>query len=461
MKKYNVGRIVLKNFYFVLFGAVFLLSSCTNNQLTTKVDFIVSNAKIITMRNDHVVEGYSVVIDKGIIVAIESDSTLSRYKAETYIDAEESYLMPGLADMHVHIRMDPDHAFKLFLANGVTTVRNMGLDDGKHDHIQLREKVANGSLVGPRYLITGPQINAENTYSLKIANQRVIDHLDQNYDFMKIHGDLKPEVFDYLMHQSDEKSIRTTGHLQHERPLSDSLDMYSVEHTEEFLYAVYDLPSKNEHKDFLGKYRAQVKELHIDDYRNNLVQEVKKSGKYVIPTLTIYHALFGWVDDTEFQSLALDPELQYLPNKIKEGYLNSDKNPYRKAEFPLSAQELKANEPLLRKITQELHNAGVPLVLGVDGFGTVVPGFSIHRELELLVDSGLTPYEALETGTINVARYLGEENIFGTIEAGKKADLILLKKNPLTNIENTRSIWSVFTQGNWLQSDSLLGELSE
>ena len=108
-----------------------------------------------------------------------------------------------------------------------------------------------------------------------------------------------------------------------------------------------------------------------------------------------------------------------------------------------------------------MHEAGVPLLLGTDSFGTVVPGFSIHQELELIVAAGLSPYEALRTGTVNVAAYLGETDTAGTIEVGKRADFILLEENPLTDIRHASSVRGVFTQGNWHSESELASMLAE
>ena len=113
--------------------------------------------------------------------------------------------------------------------------------------------------------------------------------------------------------------------------------------------------------------------------------------------------------------------------------------------------------PLIRA----LHEAGVPLLLGTDSFGTLVPGFSIHRELEMMVAAGLTPYEALRTGTVNAAAYLDESDTAGTIEVGKRADFILVEENPLTDIRHVSNVQGVFNQGKWHSEIALARMLAE
>ena len=109
------------------------------------------------------------------------------------------------------------------------------------------------------------------------------------------------------------------------------------------------------------------------------------------------------------------------------------------------------------RLTKELHDKGVPILLGTDTFGTLVPGISLHDELAMLVEAGLSPFEALQCSTVNVAAYLGEAGMAGVIQPGARADFILLDKNPLLNIKNSRSVSGVFTHGKWL-SRSFLAE---
>ncbi|MEP5049476.1 MAG: amidohydrolase family protein [Balneola sp.] len=440
-------------------AVVFLLlfiASCTETSDRIKVDFLVINANVITMNSEIIQKKQTIAIKDGLILAIGSSDQMESYKGKQLIDAKDGFLMPGLADMHVHVRMNPIHNFKLFLANGVTTVRNMGIRDGSHDHVALRGKVSAGEFLGPRYLITGPQIKSENTSTKAMVDTLMQEHQENQYDFMKIHGDMDEAVFDYLIAEAKKKSIRVTGHLQHNLPLDKSLTMDSIEHVEEFLYAVHGQPQTNVKGGFLEQYREQLKLLADDDYLNDIIQKVKNSGVYVSPTLTIYHALPSWVDDREFENLKRDSKIKYLTKKVKDKWLSDDKNPYREDGFPLGISELRRNGVLLKRIVKGMHQAGIPFILGVDAFGTVVPGFSVHRELQLMVDSGLSNYEALETATINVAYYLNERDKRGSIEKGKDADFIILSKNPLANIENTKSIFGVMTQGQWLLTDILL-----
>lgn len=197
------------------------------------------------------------------------------------------------------------------------------------------------------------------------------------------------------------------------------------------------------------------------EYRKPMVDDVAASGVYIDPTLVIYYSVFSWVDDFLYAILPTDENLVYLPEETRDKYLNPETNPYRTDEFPFSAKHLESNIEILKTLMFELHEAGVPLLLGTDSFGTLIPGFSVHKELELTVEAGLSPYEALGTGTVNVASYLGKKKTEGTIVVGKRADFIILEENPLKDISHTRNVKGVFTQVNWYSDLELEKMLEE
>src|SRR5690606_19607389 len=138
----------------------------------------------------------------------------------------------------VHVRWEPQAMFNLFLANGVTTVFNMGLSDGggEIDHVALRSGIAAGAMVGPRYLISGPQLHAEHLPDLAAVESMLDRHVERQFDVVKIHGNLAPTIYDALIDGARARGLRITGHAQHLMPLSESLRMDGFEHMEEFLY---------------------------------------------------------------------------------------------------------------------------------------------------------------------------------------------------------------------------------
>jgi cytosine/adenosine deaminase-related metal-dependent hydrolase len=227
----------------------------------------------------------------GIIVAIVDKAKSSRIQANERIDGHGAYLMPGLSDMHVHLRMDPQDFFDLNLASGITTVFNMGIGDGggKYDHLTLRADIVAGKQDGPRYLVSGPQLEAPRLQSVADVEAALEEHAERGYDTIKVHGDLAPDVYDALVEGAHTRGFRITGHGQHMMPLAQTLRLDAVEHLEEFLYTSRD----NRFGDvavgsvdsYLNAYYENIARLEDPAYRASIVADVAASGVYWDPTL--------------------------------------------------------------------------------------------------------------------------------------------------------------------------------
>jgi hypothetical protein len=452
---------------------------CTKKQTTIEADYVFENVNVVPMSEEVVLANKAVAVRSGEIVAILEQSSADNIEASTRVDGAGQYLMPGLTDMHIHMRMDPQAAFNLFLANGVTTVFNMGLADRNGDveidHLQLRDDVVAGRMDGPRYLVSGPQLHAEELPTLAEVQPMLDHHVDQGYDVIKVHGPLDSDVYDSLISGARARGLRITGHAQHLRPLSHSLRLDAIEHMEEFVYVSRD-PAHGEAaagslENYLKAYFPHAERMSDPEYRAPVVRDVAESGIYIDPTLIIYKYILNYVSDDLFAELQSDERLAYLPKGTRDEYLNSESNEYRTGFARLLGQSLGGQDAVVAHVARnietfsalliEMHEAGVPLLLGTDLFGAVVPGFSVHQELELMVDAGLTPYEALRTGTVNVAAYLGETDRTGTVEVGKRADFVLVAGNPLAHIGNAAEVSGVFSGGKWRSASDLANMLME
>ena len=453
--------------------------ACSSQQATIEADYLFENANVVPLNEEVVLTNRAVAIRGGEIVAIVDQSSAHSIKASSRINAAGKYLMPGLADMHIHMRMNPKAAFNLFLANGVTTVFNMGLADRNGDieidHLQLRHDSAAGHIVGPRYLVSGPQLHAEELPTVAEIEPILDNHVEQGYDVVKVHGPLASGVYDSLIGRARERGLRVTGHTQHLRPLSASLHVDAIEHMEEFVYVSRD-PLHGEAasgslENYLNAYFPHAERMSDPEYRAPVVRDVAASGIYIDPTLIIYKYILNYISDDLFAELLADDHLSYLPKQTRDNYMNSETNEYRTGFARLLAKSLGGQDAVVAHVARnidtfsallfEMHEAGVPLLLGTDSFGAVVPGFSVHQELRLMVDAGLSPYEALRTGTVNVAAYLGEAAIAGTVEVSKRADFVLVEDNPLVDIGNAAEVWGLFTHGKWHTSSDLANMLVE
>jgi len=440
------------------FLLIFLSSCATEKNTGIEADYIVENVNIIAMEKPVAMNNMALAIYKDKIVAIVDQSKAHRIKATNRIDGNGRYLMPGLADMHVHVRWNPQVMFNLFIAHGVTTVVNMRLldGDGKIDHLKLRNQIAAGEITGPRYLVSGVFWGGDFPATIDAVESVLDDHQKNRIDFVKIHDDLDSNIYNAVIAGAKQRGLKVIGHAQHNQPLKSSLTLNSLEHMEEILYVSRDAPFANDNQnDFLSAYRANVERLFDSNYRKKVVNDIAASNIYMDPTLIVYKMVGEWASDEHLAAMRDNPELQYLPTDVREYWLNPATNPYQEEGFPITKPEVDKNLTILFLLTKELHDAGVPLMTGSDTFGTLVPGLSLHQELQLFVEAGLTPFEALKCSTVNVAAYLGETGVAGVIQVGARADFILLDKNPLIDISNSRSVSGIYTHQQWLSKSDI------
>ncbi|WP_437397396.1 amidohydrolase family protein [Flagellimonas lutimaris] len=422
---------------------------------------LIENVHVIPMNEEIVLEHQDVLIENGKIVDIHATDTItSKVPIDFRIDGTDKYLIPGLSEMHYHWRNNDRNIatdFKLLIANGITTARNMGEYEGQ-DHIAIRDKINKGQLIAPNYYTTGPYLQADKLQTIEDAVKVVQQHKDRGCDFIKI-GDgreIDKEVYLKLLEEAQKVKIPVIGHAQHNLPLEYSLRMKSIEHVEEFIYIF------NTSEDF--KY------LNNDlDFLNATAKQIQDSGIYVAPTLVIFEMITQYLDEEKFTELKANGLAKYLPKKDATYWL-SDENHYR-ANFVVGTDKIDLGmKPLdffnsyfkwMKTFTKILSDYEVPMLSGSDTFGMVVPGFSLHKEFEFLQEAGLTPYEILRSSTIVPARYLNVMASEGTISVGKNANLVLLDKNPLEDIINTKSIEGVMLKGTWFGRNKLDAMLLE
>ena len=436
-----------------LFILVMLLISIQNMAGQNFDTISIENVNVIPMTEEVVLDKQRVIIMDGKIVKVEPTSNPIQYQVSLTIDGTGKYLIPGLSEMHYHLRNnDPSNDFKLLIANGITTARNMAERDGQ-DHIAIRNKISVGDLLGPNYYTTGPYLQADDLQNLEQVMDVVKSHIDKGYDFLKIADNLPLEIYLELLEVGEKNGIPIIGHAQRNLPLEYSLRMKSIEHVEEFLYISTDDSGKK-------LYKEDLAEL------SRVALQLKQSDIYIGSTLVIFDFINQCLDDKKFAELQNHELVKYLPKQERENFL-TEKNDYRKmknSEFEgVKAETLFADYFLwIKAFTRILIDNGVHLLSGSDTYGMVIPGFSLHKEFKFLQEAGVAPYNILLASTVNPARYLNKYASEGTIAAGKNANLVLLAKNPLDNIENTQSIEGVMLKGHWFnraQLDVMLKEV--
>ncbi|WP_299248671.1 amidohydrolase family protein [uncultured Aquimarina sp.] len=417
---------------FCILAIVSLTSLCSQHK-----SIAFENVNVIPMDSDVILYNQRVIVIDGKISKIEPVSAKRTKAIDNIINAKDKYLIPGLSEMHYHLENDVENEFKLLIANGVTTARNMAEYEGQ-DQIKIRQQANSNKILAPYYVTSGPYLKAEDLQTIDDVLNVVKMHHDRGYDFLKIADNLPKEIYLKLIEETTKHNIPVIGHGQRKLPLEYSLKMKSIAHIEEFM----NIFSSEQKKDTVYLKQAAIK--------------IKKSGIYVSPTLGIFEMISRYADDEKFEVLKRNDEIKYLPEKYA-AYCMSDSTHYRTNSWftaPESLIRLRNELEWQQMFTKILSNENVPLLAGSDTYGLFLPGFSLHRELELICNAGISPYETLRTVTVNPAKYLNRV-LSGTIAEGKLADLVLLNKNPLENIQNTKTIQGVMLKGKWMDRKTL------
>jgi imidazolonepropionase-like amidohydrolase len=318
---------------------------------------------------------------------------------------------------------------------------------GHPRHLELRGRAARGELISPTIYTSGPSFNGNSVRAPQSAAKMVAEQKAAGYDFLKIHPGIEREVFDSLAVTAQRVGIKLAGHVPLAVGLQRALEARyaSIDHLDGYVEAMVrkDSPVSPAQSAFFGLNLGE----QLDVSRlPALVEATRKAGVWNVPTQMLMENL---VPGVSVEALAGRPEMRYVPASTPAQWAE-EKNSLLQ-ETGSSLKSVQMTMEVRRKLIKALHAGGAGLLLGSDAPQIYnVPGFSIHRELETLVAAGLTPYQALETGTRNVAVFFGTLASTGTIEVGKRADLILLDADPLKDVRNTTRRAGVMLAGKWL-----------
>jgi imidazolonepropionase-like amidohydrolase len=548
-----------------------------------------TNVAVVSMLDEALLPGQTVVIQGERIRAIGPVDTLSVPPEAMVIDGAGRYLMPGLADMHVHVRV-PFTDGPLYLNAGITTVLSLGTRAADGDaKLQERERSRAPAFMGPTLYTVGTLIMGGETPDE--AEGIVREHVERGFDLVKVYRDVSPETFARLHNTAKQLGIRVTGHAQRKQGMQPVYThKQDVAHIEEYLYTAFNpdttgfriaacacvlvpvlllfmalgwdvgvfwrwvrkrrssgpspgirlvrrwgrvftgsawllfiglmlclpepfagvLAGKTAFITMVGVlmllvfsvaivltlkvYSVWRKDAATSWKRASLVlivgfawafvlgsgfltprtwrstqaglagiaRETAAAGIWVTPNLVTLDYIKRQAGE-EFYSLIERPEMRYLRPGTRKRWINN--NPCRVPDVmaPVQIAIWKNYTDLMSRLVGELHKAKVPLLAGSDAVGPpgVLPGSSLHEELRLLVQAGLTPYEALRTATVNAAAYLDAEQEFGMIAPGFRADLVLLAANPLEDIDHIQTRVGTMKRGRWFSANELEDALSQ
>lgn len=411
------------------------------------------DVNVVMMDREAVVPGQTVVVQDGVIVGVGPADEIEVPAAAARVDGSGKFLLPGLADMHVHL-VAPEHHENLallFVANGVTTVRNMW---GNPEVLALRRSIEAGELLGPRIFTSGPLTDgdppvyptARVVTTPAEAEAAVRSDAGAGYDAIKVYSNLDPREYAALTAAARGLEIPVWGHVPDAVGLEAAFaaGQSSVEHLQGYLLA---LQADGSPLARVAQGRVDETEglAHVDLERlPAIVRATTDAGVWNTPSLVVHQTI---VASDQAALLEQKPSMRYVPPAIqamwvpiRAGWLDSfsaeDYERYRQLNV------------LMMRITGALHEGGALLLLGTDAPNPyVVPGFSVHEELRNLVAAGLTPYEALATATTAPAEFLGARS--GAVEVGRNADLLLLNSNPLADVSNAADRAGVMVRGVW------------
>ena len=404
------------------------------------------NVNVLPMSSEEVLTQQSVVVTDGRISQIGDVDSVEVPKGADLVDGTDRFLIPGLAEMHAHVTSTApqqiDRLSTLFVANGITTIRGML---GRADHLTLRDQFESGAVFGPRLVTSGPSLNGRSVQGAANAARQVREQKLAGYDFVKVHPGLSRDEFQALAETANEIGMPYAGHVPVAAGIDVALtnDMATIDHLDGYFVAL--LPTDSLGSGGYGGFFDVMLAGELDvDKIPEIVAATRDAGVWNVPTQVLVEQL---VDDTPLSDLRNRPEMRYVPAATLEAWIATKEELHAETGFDANIAALAID--LRRQLILELNKAGAGLLLGSDAPQTFnVPGFSLHRELEALVTAGLTPYEALRTGTAAVAGFLGSNG--GIVAVNKDADLVLLDANPFNDIRNSKRIHGVMLRGRWL-----------
>lgn len=441
----------MKRFSYYLL-LVIICFSC-KNQGKQEFDVLIYNANIVDVESGKIITNQLVGITSDTIRLVKNSYERHNYTAKKMLDAKNKFLMPGLWDMHVHFRggdsliQENKEFLSLFLAYGITSVRDAG-GDITPIVLEWKKEISEHTLEGPTIFSSGPKLDGIKPAwpgSITVSDStEVIKALDSlqklHVNYVKMYdGSLTKQSFYQIIEEAEKRNLKTTGHMPLSADILKAIDL-GLDGTEHMYYTLKATSPLADSLSQLNLGYGMMDEI-IDSYDLQLATQVfskmAKNNFYVTPTLHIGKTLSEILETDHTK----DSLLNYVGAGIQKTYQGRIESAKRSKKQGNTMRQ-KLGE-VTNSMMKPMYIAGVNLLAGSDSgaFNSYVyPGESLHQELQSLVAAGLTPQEALTTSVINGPKFFDLLEFYGGVQEGKIADLIILKGNPLQNIQHTTKL---------------------
>ena len=435
------------------------------NEPTQAQQLTIVHANVVDVATGKVQPDMTVVI-AGQRIAKVSPSARAAPPTGRVVDASGQYLIPGLWDMHTHVYFDgtaaagTDLILPLLLANGITGIRDMGSE--LEAVLQARADVAAHRLLGPRMVVSGPMLDGpKSPYKAAIAiataedGRKAVDQLKaRGVDFIKVQSLVPRDAYFAIAAEAKKVGLPLDGHVPDAVRAAEALT--AGQRTFEHLIGIFEASSTAEDGYVAGQEKSPGRFLATyDPAREAAIVRLLAAHPRVWQCPTLFWERGQWLVDSI--AWRQDPELIYAGRSwTEQRWPKAQTSIARTLDTePLPVRARFVNHEL--DIVRKLHAARVGFLAGTDTPAGVdlLPGASLHLELQRFVAAGFTPLEALQTATLNPARFLNRQQDFGSVQAGRLADLVLLSANPLTDITNTRRVVGVLADGQYLSQADL------
>ena len=399
----------------------------------------IRHVSVLPMDAERVLEDQTVLIQGGRVRAVLPADEAQVPPGARLIEGRGKFLMPGLCDMHAHLSDARDGL--LYVANGVTTIRNLS---GQAYHLDLAREYARGTYVGPTLVSSGPQVRLDAGAGPAAAEAAVAQAKAAGFASVKLYGRTSLKNYQAMATAARRHGIPIVGHVPRNLTLEDTLAIgghREISHAEEMLYSFFDRHEEPQ-----------------DELLDECAALIAEAGTYVTATISVYAEIEPQI--LNLAEVLARPEMRYLP-PLGHAIFGPGLNKYTAFDKGEVERHRRRTETILA-LTGAMHEAGVPILLGTDAMNpSVLPGFSIHDELERLVEAGLSPYDAFVAGTTRAAAFWSLEDSVGRVAPGQRADLVLLEANPFEDVAHFRRLDGVVLRGRWFGRDELEARLEE